>query len=231
MDPEKMATAERWLLGSIMDNDELFYLGVESDLKTNFMAEELLRLLLTYFDDNIILMFDDLDKSWVRYNPYYMDQEELDWTDCTDESKESDSVSEKKTEKKTFFSQLHHLLLLKNIKIVFTMQKENEDEFFLNFMNMGNTDLAYPLEIPSFTKEDTKEFFLEAMKGYFVKNNLNPVIENAFFPLSEIILNKVHQITGGNPRKIIRSFQRLFDAIIFDNYSINQLEEKCQDII
>ena len=45
MDPEKMALAERWLLGEIMDTEELFYLGIQKNLSSPYMAEELLKLI------------------------------------------------------------------------------------------------------------------------------------------------------------------------------------------
>ena len=52
------------MLGEHLDIEDLIYLGIENDLSMPFMAEEMLKVIATYLKNGVILMFDDIDKSY-----------------------------------------------------------------------------------------------------------------------------------------------------------------------
>jgi tRNA A37 threonylcarbamoyladenosine biosynthesis protein TsaE len=234
MDPEKNFIAERWLLGEIMDQDDLYFIGLESNLTDDFIAEELLNLILDYFDDGIILMFDDLDKNWTRFNIFdFSDSFDDDWT-CSDSDLECGDEPENDSEEppKTFFSLISNLILKNNnLKLVMTITTENEQILLDKFADSIKHLINDSIYIKKYTIKDTIIYYQNAMYQYRKKHDLDEFEENPFFPLSENLIHKVHEFSKGNSREVIRSFQKLFDALIFDELTIQELEEDIEKIL
>ena len=223
IDPERSPIAERWLLGDIMDIDELFFLGVENNLSAKFMAEELLHLLSDDLEDGINIMFDDIDKNWQRYRKF--DHSNDDFYDEFDDTYQTLTVVEEEDNVPDFFEQIVNLLKRnKRIKIIISMQTENKDELLSKFPEEANYLINEPIKIANFSTKDAKEYYFEAIKLYRKNHNLSPIPDDEFFPLTEKLILLVYEHTLGNPREIIRNFQQIFDEIIFDETPIEQLE-------
>ena len=48
--------------------------------------------------------------------------------------------------------------------------------------------------------------------------------EDLYFPLNQEILQVIYGITFGNPRLILKNFKRIFDAIIYEELSIDDVK-------
>ncbi|MHA1721053.1 MAG: hypothetical protein ACTSWX_02810 [Promethearchaeota archaeon] len=228
IDPERSPLAERWLLGDIMDYDELFFLGVENNLSAKYMAEELLHLFTDYLEDGINLMFDDIDKNWERYSKF--DHSYEGDFDEFEEEYQTLTVVENEEEIPDFFEQIVRLLNRnKKIKIIFSMQTKSKDEILSKFPEESKFLINEPIKIVDFSTKDAKEYYLEALNLYRKKHNLSPVPDDPYFPLTEKLILLVYEYTLGNPREIIRNFQKIFDEMIFDETPIEQLEKQFED--
>ncbi len=226
IDSERSPLAERWLLGDIMDIDELFYLGVENNLSAKYMAAELLPLISDYLD-GINIMFDDIDKNWERYSKFDHDE---DFYDEFEDTYQTLTVVEDEGSVPDFFEQIVKLLKRnKKIKIIITMQTENKDEILSKFPEDSKFLINEPIKIANFSTKDSKDYYLEALKLYRKNHDLSAIPNNKFFPLTEKLILLVYEYTLGNPREIIRNFQQIFDEIIFDETPIEQLEKKFEE--
>jgi len=224
MDPEKMQLAERWLLGDHLERDDLMYLYVNDDLSGPYMAEELFKLLLEYHDDGIILMFDDLDKNWQLYSTTPEINNEEDWTEQIDEEQVQNQAIENQ---KSLFDEITKLLQnIPKIKIVMSLHKESRGIFIEKFPEQIRPLIAPEKEIPPFLMEDTKLFYRQTMDYYIMRYQLDLVPNDPYFPLSERLIEKAFDRSHGNPREIIRFIQRLFESVIFEGSSLEEIEKE-----
>jgi hypothetical protein len=233
IDTEKMPIAERWLLGDKIEVDNLNFLEVEKDLSFPFMAEEIFKLIVDCLPEGPILIFDDIDKNWTRYNIYPRnDEEEPDWTEPSSQAPiELNTSSSSAQTPLSFFEQLTTILdNIHKIKIIITLHMDNIDTILSKFPANWQYTLRSPIYLPPFKPEDAKEYFLMALSQYRKKYNLDPVEENKFFPLSEKLILMTYDYTKGNPREIIRGFQKLFDAIVIDEMNPAQIEQNFSKI-
>ncbi len=223
IDPERSPIAERWLLGDIMDYDELFFLGVENNLSAKYMAEELLHLISDYLEDGINIMFDDIDKNWERYSKFDHND---DFYEEFEDTYQTLTVVEEEDDIPDFFEQLVKLLKRnKNIKIIISMHEENNDEILSKFSEKSKYLIYKPIRLFNFSTKDTKDYYKEALDLYRKNHDLSEIPNDNFFPLTEKLILLVYGCTLGNPREIIRTFQQIFDEIIFDETPIEQLEK------
>jgi len=230
IDPERSPIAERWLLGDIMDYDELSFLGVENNLSSKYMAEELLHLFTEYLVDGINIMFDDIDKNWERYSKF--DNSDIGFYDEFEDTYETLTVVEDEEIIPDFFEQIVKLLKRnKKIKIIISMQTENKKEILSKFPEDSKFLINEPIEIFNFSTKDTKDYYLESLELYRKKHDLSPIPSDQFYPLSEKLILLVYEYTLGNPREIIRIFQQIFDEIIFDEPPIEQIEKNFEEKI
>jgi len=228
IDPERSPLAERWLLGDIMDFDELFFLGVEENLSAKYMAEELLHLLTDEIEDGINIMFDDIDMNWERYSKF--DHSGEDFFDEFEDSYQTLTPVADEENVPDFFEQLVNLLKRhKKIKIIISMQTENKDELLSKFSEESKYLINEPIEIFNFSTQDTKDYFKEAIQFYKKNHDLPPVLDDLFFPLTKKLILLVYEYTLGNPREIIRNFQQIFDEIVFDKTPIEELENEFKE--
>ena len=221
MDPEGSPLAERWLLGEIMDSDELFFLGIENNLSAKLVAEELLKLIADYLEDGIYLIYDDLDKNWANFS--HIQDIDDDWSNSLEEG----SLDVSTSAEISFFEQLVQVLNeLNKVKIVFTMNYNSKDEILSHFPESIVDCISPIIPINNFSSKDTKQYYQEALNFYLKKNKMEYDLQNPLFPLNEVILKGVFRKIHGNPRLAIREFQQIFDEIIFDGISTTELEAK-----
>ena len=228
IDPERSPLAERWLLGDIMDFDELFFLGVENNLSAKYMAEELLHLLSDEIEDGINIMFDDIDMNWERYSKF--DHSSEDFYDEFEDSYQTLTIVEDEENVPDFFEQIVKLLKRnKKIRIIISMQTENKDEILSKFSEDSKYLINEPIEIFNFSTQDTKDYYKEALQFYRKNHGLSPILDDHFFPLTKKLILLVYEFTLGNPREIIRNFQHIFDEIVFDKTPIEELENEFKE--
>ncbi len=221
IDAEKSQTAERWLLGQQMDAEDLFYLGIENNLSAKFMTEELLRLISPYLDQGVVLIYDDLDKNWIRYNSRdFFDEEE-------DDMDRSERIEQGINQNKQLFNDFYQVLQANpRLKLIFTMHSENQSEFLSQFPINLKEMMTDTVQLPQFQNEDIKDYFQAAIQEYGRKNNMDTDFSQPYFPLSEKILEGVQRRSGGNPRDAIRTLQHIFDELVLDGADIASLEKK-----
>jgi hypothetical protein len=228
IDPERSPIAERWLLGDIMDYDKLSFLGVETNLSSKYMAEELLHLFTEYLVDGINIMFDDIDKNWERYSKF--DNADVGFYDEFEDTYQTLTVVEEEEDIPDFFEQIVKLLKRnKKLKIIISMQTENKDEILSKFPEDSKFLINEPIAIYNFSTKDTKDYYLESLDKYRKKHGLSAIPNDKFFPLTEKLILLVYEYTLGNPREIIRTFQQIFDEIIFDEIPIEQIEKNFEE--
>lgn len=228
MSPEQSPLAERWLLGEIMDPEELFYLGIERNLSAPYMAEELFILVGDYISEGVILLYDDIDLHWKNFSGEE-DFDDDDWT-LSNEIVEEDIISPENTDTnkiESIFALFEQVLLQsQKIKIVLTMQNKNFHEIHALFSEDMHPLIHEPIPLLNYSSGDTREFYFMAMDHYRKIHRLQPVKDDLFFPISAILMKRIFNCTEGNPREVIRAYQTLFDFIVFDNLTPEQLLEE-----
>ncbi|MHA1672236.1 MAG: hypothetical protein ACTSYI_01285 [Promethearchaeota archaeon] len=223
IDPDKSTVAERWLLGEVMDPDELYFLGISSNLNSRFVANELLKLLLQYLPEGILLIIDDLDESWERYNS--PDLIEDDWTQVAVSQDLSMSASTEGVPE--FFNDLGHLFLdFPNIHLLFTIKPNHEEEIFGYLSAVLKENYMIPaITIPPFTLTDLEIYYHRAIRNYCKEQHLQSQQISPVFPWSTEVLEKIFYKSAGNPRKIIRKFQDAFDYLLYDREPMDEIEK------
>lgn len=222
IDPDKSHYAERWLLGDVMDPDELYYLGVSNNLNAPFIAKELLHLILQFLPEGLLLIIDDLDESWARYNsPEFIED---DWTQSyVTSSEETEIVT---TEIPEFFREISQLFLdFPNLHLLCTFKPKNEKEILTYFSPIiQSNSLVTSIILPNFSLEDLKEYYKLAIRNYCKENHLLSRDISSLFPFSREIFQRIYEISHGNPRKIIRKLQDAFDYLLYDRESLEEIE-------
>ena len=223
IDPDKSTIAERWLLGEILDPDELYFLGVSSNLNSRFVANELLKLLLQYLPEGILLIIDDLDESYGRYNS--PDLIEDDWTQISVSQDSSVSASASPDGIPEFFHDLGQLYLdFPNIHLLFTIKPNHEEEISGYLAAVLKDNYMIPaITIPPYSFPDLEIYYQQAIHKYCKAQHLQSEQISPVFPWSTAILEKIYLISGGNPRKIIRKFQDALDYLLYDRESLEEI--------
>jgi hypothetical protein len=232
MNPEKFQVAERWLLGEMMDFDDLFVLNVNEDLSGKFMAETMLKLLINNYNPGILLLFDDFEKASHEYSSLGTSYFDDDF----------DEDSENNEEEETLIEKIAKLLInTDNFKIVISMGFPDAEKILSEFKEkLGDKRLmADPISLTKISLNDVYQLYLERMKKFCYANKANhPVIEFSlndasrdkseipdilFFPLTKAIIKHIYEISGGNARRILKNFKRIFDALIFEELKVENL--------
>ncbi len=232
IDPEKSPVAERWLLGDRIEPEELYYLGIERNLTDNNVAEQLLKLICSYLENGIILIYDDFDKNWEKYSSD--DYDDDDWANTLDPDDENFNEQESDTPEPTsnaveftFFDELAKIINeIPQLRIVLSMDTQSLEDIVSKFPKTVQEFISIAIPLTNFSSKDTKNYYKISMNEFCKKNDIDSIKSNPYFPLTEkLILNIFHK-TDGNPRDLIRKFQNIFDEIIFDGLTIEDLEKE-----
>ncbi|MHA1521213.1 MAG: hypothetical protein ACTSRK_13600 [Promethearchaeota archaeon] len=223
IDPDKSTIAERWLLGEVIDPDELYFMGVSRNLNGRFVASELLKLLLKYLPEGILLIIDDMDETWERYDS--PDMMEDDWTQVSNLQETSISASLEGVPE--FFQDLGLLFLdFPNIHLLFTIKPDKEKEIFGYLSAVLKENYNVPaVFIPPFSLTDLEVYYQQAIRNYCKVQHLQSQQISPVFPWNTRIIEKIFYKSGGNPRKIIRKFQDALDYLLYDRESLEGIEK------
>jgi hypothetical protein len=247
MNNDKSQIAERWLLGQLMDEDDLRLIRTRGDLSEEIMAKTMLKLIVENHSQDIVLLFDDLDKAAKEFdnlNEYSGDSDDVNWAgDLNTDVEEGHSNPGD-------FALLEELFELmkdiKNLKIIITME-QGESQRYIDWFKAkkgkSSVYIADPLELGPITLKDAYNLYFSRLKNFCIKYHVtHPVSERTFkidgdfkeyegiygedlyFPLNQEILEVVYGIKFGNPREILRNFKCIFDALIFEEVDIENIQ-------
>ncbi len=240
MNNDKSQIAERWLLGQLMDDDDLFLLNATEDLSNESVAKTMLKLIVEHNSRDVVLLFDDLDKAAKEFD----DGELVNWAgDINEDCDDGDMC-------KNEFALLDEIFELMedidNLKIIVTLEQADSSKFieWLNSKkNTSSVHIADPLHLGPITLKDAYHLYFSRLRNFCLKYHVtHPVADSTFkldkdfkefeaifgedlyFPINQEILEVVYGIKFGNPREILRNFKSIFDAIIFEEASIDEIQ-------
>ncbi len=230
MNPEKFQVAERWLLGELMEFDDLFVLNVNEDLSGKHLAETMLQLLINNYNPGILLLFDDFDKASHEYSSLGTSYFEDDFDDDSENNEEDETLIEKI---------VNLLVHSNNFKVVISMGFADAENILSAFKEKlaDKSLMSDPISLTNITLNDVYQLYLERLKKFCYANKANhPVIElslndytsqnisdTLFYPLTKDIINHIYEVSDGNARRVLKNFKRIFDALIFDELKVENL--------
>jgi hypothetical protein len=230
MNPEKFQVAERWLLGELMEFDDLFVLNVNEDLSGKHLAETMLQLLINNYNPGILLLFDDFDKASHEYSSLGTSYFEDDFDDDSENNEEDETLIEKI---------VNLLVHSNNFKVVISMGFADAENILSAFKEKlaDKSLMSDPISLTNITLNDVYQLYLERLKKFCYANKANhPVIElslndytsqdisdTLFYPLTKDIINHIYDVSDGNARRVLKNFKRIFDALIFEEIKVENL--------
>ena len=221
LDPYKKVEAEGWLLGELMDVRELSRLNMSTDLRNSKTAFTMLKLLIENSKLGTVLFIDDFEKILSLAKPQEESEEVFDpsWL-YGSETTPGERASKK------IIKRIIKLKKINGLRIIITLKSLNALEEIKNRfkeLDKSNFEFSEPIILKKFEEEDIIEFYENSMKNFFEKLDLPYLInfeEFQYFPLNEHILRKIYHKHDGNPRKIIKSFIKIFNQIIFTDENL-----------
>ncbi|MHA1150182.1 MAG: hypothetical protein ACTSR8_18275 [Promethearchaeota archaeon] len=233
LDPYKRLEAENWLLGELMDIQDLSRLGLMHDLRNKNNAFAMLKLLIENNVLGTVLFIDDFEEiiSMVE-EP----EEEEDAIFDPSYLYGTETSPEMRAASKTF-DRLIKLLDIKGMKIIITLKSHKKlEQIKKMFKEKDETLLDIILEpkiLPNIKKEDIYPFYKKNME-YFLKsiNYLKFLDEfpQTYFPLNEKILDRIFDCTNGNPREISKYLIKIFNEIIFSDEKLEEILKSYEDV-
>jgi hypothetical protein len=241
MSPEVYKLAERWLLGQLMDFEDLFTLNADLDLSNENMATTMLKILIENYSKGILFLFDDFDKAKEEFDGIIDDYDDSNWANDI-ECEEDDINCDDNGNLLDFI--IRFLENTKNFKIVISLDESNEKNILneLKAKIKNQDSISDPINLYAITLSDTFELYFERLSEFAEKNKIyHPATEfdtrnhllwhdkveeygnDAFFPLTRHIVEQIHQVSQGNVRIILKNFKKIFDAIIFEEITPNEL--------
>lgn len=233
---------ERWLLGQLMEMDELFMINVNEDLSGKGLAETMLKLLIEFYEQGIILLFDDFGKSAVEFDKLadMSDMKEVNWA----EDIEIDSPTEnnqKPDDLQTILTKI--IKKMNSFKIIITLDQENAENILTGLREkLDSKYISEPIFLPAFSLEDSYFLYLSRIREFCWNYNLkhpaadrefdikrdldlyySKIGDDLYFPLNAEILKYIHEYSKGNARTYLRNLKRISDAIIFEELKLENL--------
>lgn len=229
LDPYKKVEAEGWLLGELMDIRDLSRLNMTSDLRQNKTAFTMLKILIENSKLGTVLFIDDFEKIISIAKPKEDSEEVFDpsWLYGPEASPEEITS-------KSIIKRIVKLKKIRGLRIIITLKSTKALEEIKNrFKELDNQDFKFsePIILKEFQEEDIFEFYRNSMKDFIENLDLQYLInidELQYFPLNEEILRKIYHRANGNPRKIIKSFIKIFNQIILSDENLQDLLESIE---
>lgn len=235
---------ERWLLGQLMEMDELFMINVNEDLSGKDLAETMLKLLIEFYDQGIILLFDDFGKSAVEFDKLadLSDIKEVNWAEDINIEIQKNN-DQKPDDLQTIIANM--IKKMNSFKIIITLDQENAENIINGFREKLDAKfIGEPVYLPTFNLEDAYFLYLSRIREFCWNYNLkHPAADREFdlkrdldiyysklgddlyFPLNAEILKYIHEYSKGNARTYLRNLKRIFDAIIFEELKLENITD------
>ncbi|MFX1380469.1 MAG: hypothetical protein ACFFA4_15395 [Promethearchaeota archaeon] len=233
IDPYKKLEVERWFLGEVIDIRELSRLGLSHDLRGRNHSYTMLRVLVENSMVNSVLFIDDFEKIISMTKPISIEEEEEEFFDRSWLYGSKESPDKRTAEK--LLDKIVNLNKIKGLRIIITLKsldyyKEIKDKF--EDKNNHLIDLLKePIILSDFIEKDLLIFYKKNMEFFF--GNINYFdyfrdFSDSFYPLNDSVLEYIYNYSKGNPRKIIKMLNKIFNEILLSNEDLEKILIKYQ---
>ncbi|MHA1820908.1 MAG: hypothetical protein ACTSU2_16805 [Promethearchaeota archaeon] len=215
----KMAIAERWLLGEQMDEEDLFILGVNEDLSGEYMAETMLKIIIEHYKKGVLFLFDDFDKASDEFKDIDESNNIINWAnDLEEDNNTNKEINESKTSQFENNEQIirnfqNLLCMIKGFKIIITMDKNERSRNIIDKFNQLKASSSYykvgeTINLPALDRDETLFLYIIELREFAIKNHLNHPI---------VSLNIFSGRLGRAERKLIEDISELVsnDELLF----------------
>jgi hypothetical protein len=229
LDPYKKVEAEGWLLGELMDVRELSRLNMMSDLRKGKTAFTMLKLLIENSKLGTVLFIDDFEKLISMTKPQEDAEEVFDPSWLYGPETSPEEVASKKIIKRiTKLKKINGLRIIITLKSIRALEEIKQ---WFKELQTPNFNFSEPIILKKFEEDDIFEFYKNSMKNFIEKLELQSLVnvnELDYFPLNEDILSNIYHKCDGNPRKIIKTFMRIFNKIILSYENLQALVDNIE---
>ncbi|MFX0103666.1 MAG: hypothetical protein ACFFCS_29155, partial [Candidatus Hodarchaeota archaeon] len=179
--------ARRWLLGEVLEEEELAEIGIHSVIDQDDVSLALIDIIAENLEIGesgqarrnkvLVLFFDEFE------SPYRMNGEEAE---------------------RKFLDGLYKLFsTLKDTLIIGAVHSVMWPKILAITRTDFKSEMEPSVEIKPFTSDDMRSWMKKSQKFFWELQNLEPP-GNLAFPLNEMVLNYIFKRAGGNPREIIK---------------------------
>ena len=198
LDDKRSELAERWLLGTTLEEEEMKELKIKQVLESDDLCLAMIKIIMENLEYPVILYFDEIE------SPYRMHGEEA-------ERKFLETI-------KRLYNEVNNLVIvLAVLKEIWNRVLETMDEALKSRMEMEQ-------EFSHFTFDDLRMYFAKAMQHFWTENNIKEPVY-PLFPLNENVLMRIFKKTNGNQRQIIKLIRMFVDRIVMGDMSLEELEK------
>ncbi|MHA1792451.1 MAG: hypothetical protein ACTSVI_07390 [Promethearchaeota archaeon] len=213
-DKSKRDFAKRWLLGEVIEEEELDYLGVQSVIERDDVCLAMIKLIaqnLKVEQDKdvqgeaenkvMILYFDEFESPYRTHGP----EAEIRFIETL----------------KRLYNEVQNIVIVAAIlKDIWDRIMEVADAPFKSRMEPQ-------VQLKPFTFGDVKLWFAKSQEFFWEQNNLNPPMD-PLFPLNEAVLKIIYDRTHGNPRETIKLTRVFIDKIIHGDLTLEEITTETQ---
>ncbi|MFX0103038.1 MAG: BREX system ATP-binding domain-containing protein [Candidatus Hodarchaeota archaeon] len=205
-DNTKRSFAKRWLLGEVIEEEELDELGIQSVIERDDVCLAMIKLIaenLKVGDVNkvLVLFFDEFESPYRTYGP----EAEIRFLETL----------------KRIYNEVQNTVIIAAIlKDIWERLLEVADPPFKSRMEPE-------LELQPFSFGDVGLWFAKSQEHFWEENNLNPPMD-PLFPLNEAVLKVIFSRTKGNPRETIKLTRSFVDKIIYGDVTLEEIAAETQ---
>jgi hypothetical protein len=238
LEPYKKIEAERWLIGELMDFQELSRLNLKHDLRKRAYAYAMLKVLIENLNKRSVLFIDDVEKLLSIRKPVDNESEEKDEVDDIEEifdprwlygdKKPLENISAEKT-----LDKILDLHKINRLRIIITFKSTEYFEEIKKKIERKDKELLLmlkePLIMSNFIEDDVIQFYKNNLEYFFASVNYNEYFKHfstSFYPLNKDVLNFIFQESKGNPREIIKYLIKIFNEIVTSNKELEDILDK-----
>ncbi len=196
LDSSNRDIAERWLLGSTLEEQEMAKLKISQVIENDDICLAMLKLIMLNIDYPVLIYFDEIESPYRMHGP-------------DAERKFLETI-------KRLYNEVP------NIVIVITVLKEIWNRILEVADQALKSRMEQEMELNPFSLNDLKLYFAKAMKYFWEKHNINPPVY-PLFPLNEQVLQKIFERTDGNQRQIIKLIKMFLDKIVNEEMTLEAI--------
>lgn len=198
-DGSKRAFAKRWLLGEVIEEEELEELKIQSVIEQDDVCLAMIKLIAQHLNKIMILYFDEFESPYRTYGP----EAEVKFLETL----------------KRIYNEVQNIVIVAAIlKDIWPRILEVADAPFQSRMEPE-------VELKPFSFGDVKIWFAKSQEHFWEVNNLNPPVD-PLFPLNEKVLKIIFDRTHGNPRETIKLTRVFIDKIVFGDLTLDEITEQ-----
>ncbi|MHA1679892.1 MAG: hypothetical protein ACTSUE_02720 [Promethearchaeota archaeon] len=212
-DKTKRDFAKRWLLGEVIEEDELEDLGIQSVIERDDVCLAMIKLIA----QNMYVEGPGLSRDGEPQPPankvliLYFDEFESPYRTHGKEAE----IRFIETIKRMYNEVQNTVIVAAILKDIWERLLESADPPFKSRMEPE-------VELKPFSFGDVKLWFAKSMEKFWTDNNLVAPID-PLFPINENVLRIIFDRTNGNPRETIKLTRVFVDKIIFGDLTVEDI--------